>query len=137
MPSASPDLVCIDPVRIDEFWPHVKHFIRAAIERTELNSFDEIERAVLNGKQLLWLAWNGHSIDAAACTELARVGHKTICTLTACAGYQRDRWLPLFEQIEQYARNEGAATMRIIGRKGWQRVLDGYHVEHVILEKTL
>jgi hypothetical protein len=106
--------------------------IRAAIERTGLSGFEDIERQVLAGEQLLWLAWSDR-IEAAATTHLSR----DVCTLVACSGHERERWLPLFERIEQYARDEGAKTMRIYGRKGWQRVLDGYHVEHVILEKDL
>jgi hypothetical protein len=60
-----------------------------------------------------------------------------VCTLTACAGNERDRWLPLMEKIEQYAIDEGCSSMRIYGRKGWERVLTGYRAEHVILEKRL
>jgi hypothetical protein len=57
--------------------------------------------------------------------------------LTACAGHQRERWLPLFKKIEDYAEDEGCSTMRIYGRRGWERVLDGYRAEYVILEKAL
>ena len=132
-----PDLVCIDPRRIDEIWPHAKHLIRSAIDRTNLSSFDDIERDVLDGKQLLWLAWNGESIEAAATTQLVGTNCKPVCILTACAGKNRDRWLPLFGKIEKYAKDEDCSTMRIIGRRGWERVLDGYRVEYVVLEKAL
>ena len=133
MRSELPNLVCVDPKRIDEIWPHAKHLIRCAIERTSLSSFDDIEKDILDGKQLLWLAWSGESIEAAATTQLVIPR----CILTACAGANRERWLPLFSKIEQYAKDEGCSTMRIIGRKGWERVLDGYRVEYVILEKAL
>lgn len=127
-----PRLICVDPERVHEFWPHAGPLIRAAIERTKLSSFDDIEHEVLSGRQLLWLAWSDH-IEAAATTHLSR----GVCTLTACSGHERERWLPLFAEIENYARNEGAKTMRIYGRKGWERVLDGYRAEYVILEKGL
>lgn len=124
------ELVSVDPGRIDELWPHAKHLIRAAIEHESLSDFEHIEREVLDGKQLLWLAWSGE-IEAAATTQLSG----KVCVLTACSGYHRERWLPLFAKIEQYAKDEGCSTMRIYGRKGWERVLDGYRIEHVILEK--
>jgi len=127
------ELVCVDPARVDEIWPHAKHLIRAAIERTNLTPFEHIETEVLDGKQLLWLAWNGDSIEAAATTQLVR----PVCVLTACAGHQRERWLPLFKQIENYAGNEGCSVMRLYGRRGWERALDGYRVEYVIMEKAL
>jgi hypothetical protein len=133
---SSVDLVCVDPARVREVWPYARQFIAAAIQRTELSSVNDIEQAILNGKQL-WLAWNGKVIEAAAATELAKVGAKLICTLTACGGNHRERWVHLFKKIEQYAKDEGASAMRIYGRRGWERVLDGYRVEHVILEKRL
>jgi hypothetical protein len=43
------DLICVDPARIDEVWPHVRDRIRAAIERTELSSFDDLEADVFYG----------------------------------------------------------------------------------------
>jgi hypothetical protein len=130
------DLICIDPARIDDMWPHVRDKIRAAVERTGLSSFADIESDVLTGMQLCWIAWDGKEILAAATTRLIKPYDK-VCELTACSGYQMAQWLPLLRQIEAYARAEGCRKMRILGRKGWERVLDGYHVEHVILEKGL
>jgi hypothetical protein len=132
----SADLVCVDPSRIDEMWPHVREQLRAAIDRTELSSFDELEADVFTGAQLVWIAWDGKEIMAVATTQLVKPRNK-VCVLTACAGRDREQWLPLFGHIEKYAKDEGCTKMRIYGRKGWQRVLDEYHVEHVILEKAL
>jgi len=129
------DLICVDPARIDEIWPHVRDRLKAAVDRTELSSFDDLEADVFSGTQLIWLAWDGAEIMAVATTQLVKPRDK-VCVLTACSGRDREQWLPLFERIERYARDEGCTKMRIYGRKGWQRVLDGYHVEHVILEKA-
>lgn len=132
----SVNLLCVGPDLIEGMWPHVRDKIRAAVERTGLSSFADIEGDVLSGAQLCWIAWNGAEIMAAATTQLVKP-HDKVCVLTACSGYDRAQWLPLFEQIEAYAKAEGCKTMRIFGRKGWERVLDGYRVEHVVLEKAL
>jgi len=132
----SVELVCVDPARIDEMWPHVRDKIRAAVEKTGLSSFADIEADVLTGMQLCWLAWDGREIMAAATTQLVKPLSK-VCVLTACAGYDRDKWLPLFARIEQYAKDEGCTSMRIFGRRGWERVLTGYRSTHVVLEKAL
>lgn len=128
----SVDLVCVDPKEVSQIWTYAGPMIRVAIERTDLSDFADIEKAVLAGDQLLWLAISD-KIEAAATTHLSR----NVCTLTACSGHQRERWLPLFARIEKYAKNEGCHTLRIFGRRGWERVLDGYRVEHVVLEKAL
>lgn len=135
MPSTA-ELVCVDPARINEVWPLVRDRVKIAIERTGLSDFDLIEREILAGNQLVWIAWD-NGISAVATTHKTSIGSKTICTLTACQGYDRERWLPLFKRIEQYAKDEGCAAMRIFGRKGWERVLDGYKVENVVMEKVL
>ena len=128
----SVDLLCVNPHDVQKVWPLASGLIRAAIERTELSDFEDIERDVLAGNQLLWLAISDH-VEAAATTHLSR----GVCTLTACSGHQRERWLPLFVRIEKYAKDEGCRAMRIYGRPGWERVLDGYRREYVILEKAL
>jgi hypothetical protein len=128
----SVDLVCVNPADVEKVWPLARDLICAAIERTDLSDFADIEKDVLSGDQLLWLAISDR-VEAAATTHLSR----NVCTLTACSGHQRERWLPLFARIEKYAKDEGCHTMRIYGRKGWERVLDGYKAEYVILEKSL
>ena len=130
-----PELICVDPEKVFDFWPHARPLIKAALERTRLSNIEDIEADVLDGKQLLWLAWSDH-IEAAATTHLVKTAGRPVCILTACSGHHRERWLPLFAKIEKYAKDEGARCMRIYGRKGWERVLDGYRVEHVILEKA-
>ena len=131
------ELDCVDPARIAEVWPLARGLIKSAIDATELSDFGEFEGDILAGRQLLWLAITGTSIEAAATTQLSKVNGRLVCTLTACAGYCRERWLPLFLKIEQYAKDEGAVRMRLFGRKGWARILDGYHVEYLVLEKGL
>jgi hypothetical protein len=129
------DLVCVDPKNVHEIWPHARQLIKTAIEHTGLSEFQDIEYDILSGDQLLWLAISDH-IEAAATTHLIKTSGKPVCILTACSGSQRERWLPLFAIIEKYAKDEGCKCVRIYGRKGWQRVLHGYRVEHVILEKA-
>lgn len=136
MPSAA-RLLCIDPAVVNVLWPLARELIRSAFDRTCLGNFEDTERDVLSGRQLLWIAWNGEAIEAAATTELIKVGEAKICVVVACGGKNRARWLPLLGGIEDYARKEGCAGMRIYGRKGWERALRGYRARHVILQKEL
>jgi hypothetical protein len=47
------------------------------------------------------------------------------------------RWIGLIEKIEEFARAEGCSATRIMGRKGWARVLASYHTKRIVLEKDL
>jgi hypothetical protein len=140
MPSSA-ELVCVDPKRVHEIWPHVAPLLRKAIARTGLSAFADIELEVLCGRALLWLAVSGEggcaAIDAVASTSLQQTDAGKVCVITACAGNNMPRWLPLISRIEAYAREEGCTCIRIFGRKGWLRVLEGYREKHVILDKEL
>ena len=131
------ELVCVDPKRVHEIWPHVRHLLKAACRRTELNAFADIEADILSGRSLLWLAWNGRAIEAAAATILINSDTAKVCIITVCGGRQMKRWLPLLGEVEAYAKREGCARVRIFGRKGWLRVLDGYEHKHIIMDKDL
>ena len=103
-----------------------------------MGEFADIERDVLSGDQLLWLAISDH-IEMATTTHLVKTNGKIVCIITACGGYERDRWLHVLAKIEKYAKDEGASCVRLYGRKGWERALAsyGYRVEHIQLEKAL
>ena len=130
----SVDLVCVDPKQVHEIWPQARVLIKTAIEHTGLSEFCDIEREILSGDQLLWLAISDH-IEAAATTHLIKPG--PVLIVTACSGHNRERWLPLKTRIESYAKAEGCKCVRLYGRKGWQRELTDYRVEYVIMQKEL
>jgi len=140
MPSSA-ELVCVDPKRVHEVWPHVAPLLRKATAKTGLSAFSDIERDILAGRALLWLAVSGEggraAINAVASTSLQQTDQGKVCVITACAGTNRSRWLPLISRIEAYAKEEGCRSVRIFGRKGWLRVLEGYDTKHVILDKEL
>jgi len=130
-------LICIDPAQAHEFWPHAAVLIKAAMEKGRLSSYADVEHAVRNGTALLWLAWNGEKIKAAAVTELTSANGETFCTIVACGGHDRGQWLPLIAGLEAYGRREGCAAMRIYGRRGWRKLLPEYRTTRVLLEKQL
>lgn len=129
------ELLCVDPSLVERVWPLARHFIKAAIERTALSDFAAVEKDVLSGRDYLWLAVSDQTVKAAATTQLSRVGDRTICLIVACGG--RANWKALLPGIEAYARAEGCSEMRIGGRPGWERALDGYASKYVILQKEL
>jgi hypothetical protein len=140
MPSSA-ELVCVDPERVHEIWPLAEPVLRRAIARTGLSSFRDVEREILCGNSLLWLAVEGEgseiTILAAASTRLQQTDAGKVCVITACGGERMPRWLNLIDRIEEFARNEGCTCVRIYGRKGWLRALDGYEQTHIILKKEL
>jgi hypothetical protein len=132
-------IACVDPALVHRVWPLVSHLIRAAMQRGDIGSYRPVEEAVLAGRALVWLATDGQAIHAAAVTELHQTEWRKVCEIVACGGNDRARWLHLIETIEDFARAEGCSATRIIGRKGWARVLASkhYRTKRIVLEKEL
>lgn len=135
MPSKA-DIFCVPPEDIGKAWPIARSLIKAAIEHNDLSEFDLVERDILSGHQLLWLVVSDR-IEAAVTTHLIKGNDRPVCVITACAGSERERWIELRKKIEAYAKAEGCKCVRLYGRRGWERVLKDYRVEHVIMEKAL
>ena len=103
-------------------------------------------------------------VQAAAVTELHRTEWRKVCVIVACGApsgrlcasgrlrpssraaasraaasrtVDRRRWIGLIEKIEEFARAEGCSATRIMGRKGWARVLTSYQTKRIVLEKDL
>lgn len=138
--SASASLVCIHPRDVPAIWPLVRDRLRAAYLRTDLSHTADLERDVIEGGAVLWVAATGGvvaQIEAAAVTKLIRTDRNLVCVITACGGSNMSAWLGHLAAIECWAKAEGAAKIRLYGRKGWLRVLDAYRAKNVILERAL
>jgi hypothetical protein len=135
------ELTCVNPADVQLIWPLVSQRLSAATRRTGISAFADIEHAILDGDALLWLALSADGadihIDAVAATRLELTEAGKVCVIVVCGGRNMPRWLPLIAGIEAYANAEGCRSVRIYGRKGWLRVLDGYRQTHVIMEKEL
>ncbi len=107
--------------------------VRRAIDKVGFDSFDHIESDVLIGGSLVWLAWDGENILAVAVTQVTG----DICTIVACGGRGLKLWYGLISKLEEFARAEKCTRMRIIGRKGWARVLKTYWSPCIVLERRL
>ncbi|MGJ4954627.1 hypothetical protein ACQR1H_03210 [Bradyrhizobium sp. HKCCYLRH2015] len=134
---ASAELVCVPRHQVPLAWPLVRERLRAAYLRTDLGHTTDLEHDVLNGDGLLWLAVSGSVIEAAAVTLLVRTDRHLVCQMTALGGANFEHWAGLLDKIEDWARAEGAAMVRIFGRKGWVRRLKHYRVSNVVLERGL
>ena len=132
-----PIAICIDPQYVDRVWPLVAHHIRAAMRKGRISEFADVERGVRAGTLLLWVAADSRAIWAAAVTQLTRANGERFCTIVACGGRERARWLPLKSELEAFARAEGCRALRIYGRRGWARQFPDYKLTRILLEKEL
>jgi hypothetical protein len=136
-PAGPAELVCVDPARVHAVWSHVAPLVARAMRRGGMGAFADVERSLGQGRALVWLAWDGKDILAAAVTQLDLIDGVKLCTIVACGGQRFARFGHLIRGLERYAEAEGCTRVRICGRKGWARLLPDYRIQRVIIEKEL
>lgn len=131
------ELACVPPDRVAQIWSSICGPLRKACERgSDVGSFGDLAHDVLNGNALVWLAFDDKPIGVGV-TRIEMRGSNRICMILAYASLGKGDWLHLVGTIEQYARDEGCTAVRLCGRKGWKRVLQGYREPYVVLEKAI
>lgn len=136
--SASYQLVCVPPKNVKELLPVTSGRIKRGCERGDDVPYRDVERDLLRGHALLWLAVLGSEIKGVCVTQLLETENGKVCSLVSIGGERWQEWKHLLSGIENYARAEGCRAVRFYGRKGWARLMnEEYKVTRVIMEKQL
>src|SRR2546430_17119313 len=100
-------LLCIPHDQTEQFWPHVAPLIKAAMEKGRLSDYAGVEDSVRGGSALLWIAWNGEKIKAAAVAEVGPANGEKICTIVAFGGNRPGQRLDLLPGPVGSAQGQG------------------------------
>jgi hypothetical protein len=78
----------------------------------------------------LWVAVKDGAIIASFFTELLTgEGGRKAVNICGLAGSEPQLWASLaLKQVEEFARNEGAGSVRFCGKRGWARIIPHYTV---------
>jgi len=132
------NLFCLGSDQIDDLWDEFsEHIYRLErLDRLGHLTPDDLREELKQAKKQLWgIQIDGRVIGIA----VTRIGRQT-CEVFAAAGTQTapGQIQALYTEIERWALSQGCIRMRIVGRRGWQRMLKGYEpTRDVILEKEL
>lgn len=129
----------VEPGTARQYWDRVRDFIDAGLAVCdELMPANMVDR-IATGKTLLWVAIDDENgnIIAAMTTELIPQRSGLVCWMCQCGGERMQDWSRFHTKVEEYARAEGCVKVVLEGREAWQRVLRGYRVRSVRLEKVL
>jgi hypothetical protein len=127
----------VDPKFVRPGWAIAAPLLKPAMRRGGLGRFADLERGVLFGNSLLWLALEDGTAIAAAVTDLVCTDVDKVCLIAAAGGVRMRGWLHLLERVEAFARDEHCTVVRLMGRKGWARMLPHYQQDHIILDRRL
>jgi hypothetical protein len=132
-------VAALDPGTAAAQWPALRGMIDVGYAAGGEFMPDDIEKRIADGRVLLWIAVDedGGQVFAAMTTELVPMRSGLVCWMGQCGGERMRDWAQFHVKIEEYARAEGCVKVVLKGRFGWERVLDGYKVRTVTLEKVL
>lgn len=133
-------LVCYNSKQIHYVWARVAPHIQRALDTYSAPNYtlDEIFLGLSKAEFQLWV-WQGvcrPTIHAAMVTAIQNDKDTKFCLLLAAGGEKMDEWYTHLPVVEEWARENGCAEMRIYGRIGWARQLD-YDVIYTKMRKRL
>jgi hypothetical protein len=128
----------VQPKEAEQVWPEVRKFIVAALKVSDWGHapFQILELIKSGGLHLAVIEEAGRHL-AAAVIQITRYDTFSRCRVQLCGGEEMDLWIEHIRSIEDFARGQGCDAARIVGRRGWARVLDGWKETGVVLDKRL
>lgn len=120
--------ICIPPDMIDDVWFAVKILLGQGLDAAGADRV-ETARSLLCGKQLLWIiaGETERTVRAVWLTEILELDGAKRIVVSALAGNNPASWASVIGQrMAAYATEEGAASVRFCGKRGWARLLPDY-----------
>lgn len=113
-------------------WDCAAPLIQRAVDLQDTHSLEDVKEAVDAGRAQLWCGTH-----SALVTEIIVYPRKKVCRIWMAGGLLWELKDDMLPAVEGWAKSKGCDAVEIIGRKGWQRVLDDYRQPHVRLVKEI
>lgn len=130
----------VPSTQVDLVWTPVKHFIQAALDRTEGEmSINDVYNSLLDKDMQLWVLLDGLHVIGALVTQILAFPNVTACRYVAMGGDVHGDFEEITDIVEQWAATQGCHRMEIVGRPGWARALKdfGYHQAYSYVTKRI
>lgn len=113
-------------------WEQVAPLIGRALARNRGEyTVDDIRRMIESRDMQLWVYGAGGKVRAAAVTEILSFPRRTVCNVVLCAGACRAGWRQAAARMEEWAKAQGCAEIKAIGRRGWARAVGWQELDTV------
>lgn len=116
------------------YWEHCKDWIASALEYADgTHNLEDIRVAVASGQMQLWPHDRGCAV-----TEIVLYPQKKVLHVFL-AGGELDAIIGGLSDLEKWAISQGCASVTLMGRKGWGRVLasHGFKSTLTFLERRI
>jgi len=117
-------------------WGSVKGFIEAGMDEGE--SLERIYNQIIEAKAQLWVVYDLESVIGAGVSEIIEMPSRKVLNIFSIGGTRFAEWVHCLDLIEAGARERGCTAMRHSNiRKGFTKLLKGYRVTKVTVEKEI
>lgn len=130
---------CLGTEQIDALWPKYGHHLERLERESGLVMAEAIRDDLRSAHKQLWGYQAGDEIAGVAITHVYDTPRGKACEVYGACGTQTapGQIDAIIHEIEKWAADIGCTRTRLLGRKGWLRVLNGYRQTGVILEKEI
>jgi len=112
---------------IIEILPFVEHYIKDAMQYNNDWTYTDLVTSLLTEHCKLWVVSHDNKLLAAVVTQVYLYPLKKEVRIHLLAGEETEKWAKEWSHtIETYAISEGAKSIDLMGRKGWERYLRPY-----------
>jgi hypothetical protein len=126
---------------VESNWHFADAWVRAAVEEGALlETSDSYKARCLDASAQLWLIEDQGQCIGAMVTEVYDTPKGLTCAVPVISAVSFDDALvPLFSELETWARNEGCVRLEGFGRFGWIRALKphGWRPLAAVIEKDI
>ena len=132
-------VTAVEPQMASSIWPKIRDLIDVGYAVGDNFMPKDILEQIRYGQILVWIAIDEESghIHAAMTTELVTMRCGLVCWMGQCSGDRMQDWSRFHILIEEYAKAEGCVKIIVQGRRGWEKIIEGYRIRTVQLEKLL
>lgn len=131
-------LVPVPTEHVARLWPQAEEHLRRACARSVGDmSPESLFRDCVAGTSALVVIVDGSTepstIPAAAVVHFPQQADGSLaCEIRAAGGRALSLWRHVVPDFEAWARHVGAASVRLCGRRGWERVFPGYRARPLV-----
>lgn len=122
----------------DTVWSKVAPILDNPKVLNEWATISSVYSKLTNAQADLWVYGKPITAALVACIKTKLDGSRVYkVELMASPDGADMAWNDMIKEIEKHAKAIGCTSMRVQGRRGWQRALPEYRTEQVVLEKAL
>lgn len=119
------------PGYVCQEWPEAKPCIEKAIPYSHGEiTIEQVEEGLMTGTTRLLTIRDGGEMIAAVVVSIHQYPAKKVCQVSYAGGEQMDKWAKQgFPVVVALAKQAGATSVLVQGRRGWLRELKQYGFE--------